>query len=102
MNTALAKADGLIAGSRGKTWRDIEVTDRDKLRRVLMLKHGSLTHAAETLVLSFNRLNGALSGRETFLYVISAIQSDLGLTDNQVLELWPLLKSWPRKSRVAC
>lgn len=102
MNQTLRQATGLIGEARGKTWIDIRIETRENLRTALIKKHGSLTRAAETLNLSFQSLSDALGGRRNLLYVVGTIQNDLGLSDDQVLDLWPLLKSWPRKSRVAC
>jgi len=99
LNTATHAAQTAITTLKNEL-KDLKVTDRDSLRRVLILKHGSLTQAAESLELPFNRLNGAISGRESLLYVVDSIQSDLGLTNSQVLQLWPLLRTWPRKSRI--
>jgi len=50
------------------------------------------------LEVSYQRLSAALAGRESTFYVVSALQSDLELSDEQVLQLWPLLKQWPRKA----
>lgn len=96
MNQAQVLADA----GRKLTWNDIHVTSRQTLRAALIKKHGSLTKAAENLGIMFNRLNGAISGREYLIYTISAIQTDLDLTDSQVLMLWPLLKSWPKKPQL--
>lgn len=65
------------------------------------MKHGSLTEAAENLGVTYTRLSGAVSGRENIIHVVSAIQSDLNLSNTQVLALWPLLKSWPKQNRMA-
>ncbi len=101
MNQTLAKAEGFLNEAHKITWRDIHVTDREMLRVALIKKHGSLTVAAEALELPYPRLSAAICGRESLLYVVATLQSDLGLSDDQVLNLWPLLKKWPRKSRVA-
>lgn len=93
----------VLADARKKfEWNDIHVTSRQTLRAALIKKHGSLTEAAENIGIGYNRLNGAISGRECLIYVIAAIQSDLGLTDKQLLTLWPLLKSWPKEPRLVC
>lgn len=81
-------------------WSTLRLTERGHIKRVLIYKHGDLTRAAENLSVSYPRLSGALCGREQIISVVSAIQHDLNLTDEQVLSFWPLLKSWPRISRV--
>jgi len=91
-----------VQEARKMTWRDIRVTDRDKLKIALKKKHGSLSKAAESLDIQFIRLSSVVNGRDCTIDKITKIQSDLGLSDEQVLSLWPLLKTWPRKSRVAC
>ena len=89
-----------VEALRGKTWRDIPVSSRASLRRALIKKHGSLTNAANSLQVSYQHLSDAISGRRNVVNVIAAIQKDLGLTNVQVLELWPLLREWPRESRM--
>ena len=91
-----------VQEARKMTWRDIRVTDGDKLRTALIKKHGSLTRAGVNLAVGYPQLSDVLNARRQTRNVIEAIQSDLGLSDEQVLSLWPLLKTWPRKSRVAC
>ena len=98
MNTA---AQSTITTLR-KELKDLKISDRDKLRRALIIKHGSLTKAAENLELPFSSLSDVIGGRKNLIYIIATIQVDLDLADNQVLQLWPLLRTWPRKSRVVC
>ena len=93
----------VLADARRKfTWNDIQVKDRATLRAALIKKHGSLTEAAENLEISYMRFSGTINGREHTISQVAAIQIDLGLTDSQVLQLWPLLKSWPKKPRLVC
>lgn len=99
MNTAAQAAQTAVT-TLSREVKNLKVTDRDTLRRALILKHGSLTVAAENLSVPFQAVSDVISGRRNNICVMAAIQSDLGLTDSQVLHLWPLLKSWPRKSRV--
>ncbi len=88
--------------SRKITWHDIPIGEsRGKVRSALILKHGDLTTAAEKLEIPYIRLSGALCGRENLIYVISAIQTDLELSDTQVLALWPLLKQWPKTRKIS-
>jgi len=96
MNTVVAKRISNDS-QRAVNVKDIKITDRRLLRRALMVKHGTLTEASEKLGVPYARLLGAIKGREQTFYVIHALQSDLGLTDDQVLSLWPLLRSWPRE-----
>ena len=100
MNQALTNMQSFVKEARKLTWRDIRITDKDRLRAALIMKHGSLTRAAENLNIPFGRLSAIVNGRENSIAQIAIIQSDLGLTDEQVLELWPLLKTWPKKSRI--
>jgi hypothetical protein len=81
------------------TWSDIEITSSKRLRAALIKKHGSLTIAAYTLQVNFQRLSDTIWGRRYPINTISAIQQDLNLTNQQVLQLWPLLKTWPRERR---
>ena len=89
-----------VENLRGKTWRDIPVISHAALRRALIKKHGSLTSAAGNLEIPYSRLSATINGREQIIHVVTAIQKDLGLTNVQVLELWPLLREWPRESRM--
>jgi len=96
MNTAALARDISLGAT---SWQAIRIDQRRDVRRALLKKYGSLTTAAEKLVIPYNRLNGALTGRESFTYVIEALQSDLQLSDDKVLHLWPLLRIWPRNGR---
>jgi hypothetical protein len=80
-------------------WRAISPKNLKLVRTMLIVKHGSLTQAASSFDMTYPRLSGAVGGRESIVWVIEAIQNDLDLSDNQVLNLWPLLKIWPRESR---
>jgi len=85
--------------NRELDWRSITPKNLNAARTMLRAKHGSLTQAASNLDMRFQRLSAALGGRECIVWVIDTIQNDLELSDNQVLNLWPLLKVWPRESR---
>ena len=98
MNQTLTNMQSFIAEARKTTWKDIDVTDRGKLRTAIIMKYGSLTKAAESLDVKFFRFSSVVNGREDTIATVSKIQSDLALSDEQVLKLWPLLKTWPRKS----
>lgn len=84
------------------SWRDIEISDRDALRVALIKKYGSLTRAAECINIPYIRLSAAIAGREQVVGIVAAIQVEMEMSNTQVLALWPLLKQWPRKSRIAC
>jgi hypothetical protein len=69
------------------------------VRRALILKYGNLTKAAQALGIHYNFLSNILGGRIYLVYAIQKLQQDLDLTDQQVLEFWPLLKKWPKEPR---
>ncbi len=95
-----AMAQVLADAGRGVSWRDIDITARDALRRALVKKHGSLTKAAENLEVNYQTLSDVIGGRRHIIDIVTAIQHDLELSDVQVLGLWPLLRTWPRESRM--
>ena len=84
------------------SWRDIEISDREMLRVALIKKYGSLSRAAECLNVNYQVLSDVIGGRRHIYGVVDAIQREMEITDAQVLALWPLLRQWPRKSRMAC
>ena len=95
-------AEGLnrLAGNmHNKTWRDIKVENRKTLRTVLLVKHGSITDAAVRLNVSYQVFSDTIGGRRYVSSIVAKIQADLELTNEQVLALWPLLKSWPREAK---
>lgn len=98
LHTAQALADA----ARRFTWRDIDISSRERLRMALIKKHGSLTQAAECLEVNYQILSDVLGGRRHIYGVVESIQRDMEMTDDTVLSLWPLLRQWPKKSRVAC
>jgi hypothetical protein len=75
----------------------VQIGSLRDVKRALIMKHGTLTKAANAMGVSFTRLSACIGGRECIVYVVVAIQRDLGLSDDRVLELWPLLRSWPRE-----
>lgn len=95
MNTTLVDAH------RSLTWRDIEPTTLNHVRAMLRIKHGTLSQAAVALSVPFTRLSNTIGGREFVIWIIAAIQADLGLSNHQVLRLWPLLREWPKEGRRA-
>ena len=95
MNTTLVDAHRSLA------WRDIEPTTLNHVRTMLRVKHGNLSQAAVALKTPYMRLSNAINGRENIIWIIAAIQADLGLSNHQVLTLWPLLREWPKEGRRA-
>lgn len=79
-------------------WRSIKPQTLKQIRRMLILKHGSLTQAALELPAHYQILGDTLNGRRYTSGTIAAIQSDLELSDEDVLRLWPLLKRWPKRA----
>lgn len=69
------------------------------VRKALIIKHGNLTNAAKNLGINYQFLSHILAGRIYLIYAIKKLQEDLHLTDQQVLEFWPLLKKWPKEPR---
>jgi hypothetical protein len=41
-----------------------------------------------------------LAGRKYIFSIIDILQDEFGLTNEQVVEFWPLVKEWPKKSRI--
>lgn len=81
-----------------REWRDVHPVDHKTLRMRLMRKHGSLTRAAERLGKDYHNLSHALHGRIAYRHIIAAIQSDLELSNETVLQLWPQLGEWPKSN----
>ena len=77
----------------------LRIISRERVKKILLLKYKSLTNAANFLGIKFNSLSNVIHGRHYTIYVIVAIQKDLGLTNEQVLEFWPLLGTWPKEGR---
>lgn len=81
----------------GERVRSLPITERRHVRRALIIRHGDLTKAAADMAIDYLTLSHVINGRRCPVGVITAIQQDLNLTDNQVLDFWPLLRSWPRE-----
>jgi hypothetical protein len=88
-----------VAQDAKRDWRSIAPKNLKAIRTMLIIKHGSLTQAANTLKIPYQRLSHTLNGRESINWILEAIQNDLELSDSLVLQLWPLLREWPRESR---
>ena len=74
------------------------IKKRQDIKLALRYKYHNLTKAAKALNVKFNALSNVIHSRIYTIHVIQAIQEDLNLTDEQVLEFWPLLDHWPKKS----
>lgn len=94
MNSTLTK-------SQTFTWKDIPVHDLRSVRSRLIKKYTTLSQAATDLRIPYMRLSHALNGRENLIWVIAIIQTDIELSNHEVLMLWPLLREWPKTDRRA-
>ncbi len=79
--------------------KQIPVKCREDIKRALLFKHKSLTKAATALKVDYIGLSHVIHGRIHYAGIIQALQKDLNLTDEQVLEFWPLLGKWPKPSK---
>ena len=86
---------------RAANWQSIRPDSLRKVRAMLILKYDTLTEASQSLRVPYNRVTDALAGRTIIVWIIRTIQDDLGLSNDQVLNLWPLLKEWPKEGRAA-
>ena len=86
---------------RAANWQSIRPDSLRKVRAMLILKHGTLTAASQRLLVPYTQLGDTLSARKHTSTIVNAIQDDLGLSNDQVLNLWPLLKEWPKEGRAA-
>jgi len=80
---------------------NFRIKNLNDIKIALKVKHGNLTHAAQNLGLNYIFLSHVVNGRLYTTSIIHVLQSDLGLTDEQVLHLWPLLKTWPKNKKSA-
>ncbi len=97
MNTQVA-AQTLLSRERQEA-RQFSISSRQHIKKALLKRYDTLTEAAEKAGLSYARLMATIAGRESNFTAIEALQSELGLTNEQVLEFWPLVRRWPRKER---
>jgi acyl dehydratase len=82
-----------------RNWYHIDPSSLGALKRRILAKHGTLTAARNRLrVNALTTLGDVLAGRSNHPAIVAAIQRDQGLSDDQVLELWPLLRAWPRRA----
>jgi len=58
------------------------------------------TRAAVAIQSDYQMLSDVVGGRRRIINIVAAIQDDLELSNEQVLTLWPLLRTWPRESRM--
>lgn len=101
MNQPKNNQTALHDASLSANWRSSPVRDRNSIRSRLILKHGQLGNASVALNKDYFALNHVLAGRIATKHIVAAIQQDLELTNEQVLQLWPRLKSWPHPGRGA-
>jgi len=92
-NSITLAADIDFMRSQVKNFKILNLRD---LKRALILRYGSLSNASLGMNISYWSLSEALAGRRYAITVVSALQREFGLSDQQVLEFWPLLKTWPK------
>lgn len=90
-----------LTKSQTFTWKDIPVHDLRSVRSRLIKKYNTLSQAAATLRIPYQRLSHACAGRDLTTWVIAIIQTDIELSNHEVLMLWPLLREWPKTDRRA-
>ncbi|MCB1156043.1 MAG: hypothetical protein H7A25_22355 [Leptospiraceae bacterium] len=73
------------------------ITNHKTLKSVLRRKHLGIAKASITLGYEFANFSSCVRGDRAIIPIITAIQADLGLSDEQVLQLWPQLRVWPRE-----
>lgn len=83
-----------------KQMSDFKITTRKDVKKALKLKYGTLSSAAEELGIVYQMLSDTLHGRRHIFQIIDILQDEFGLTNEQVVEFWPLVKEWPKKSRI--
>jgi large exoprotein involved in heme utilization and adhesion len=76
--------------------KNFKILNRRDLKRALILRYGSLSNAAIEMGVDYQALSDAINGRRYAITVVAALQREFGLSDKQVLEFWPLLKTWPK------
>jgi hypothetical protein len=76
--------------------KNFKILNRRDLKRALILRYGSLSNAAIDMGVNYQMFIETLAGRRYAITVVSALQREFGLSDQQVLEFWPLLKTWPK------
>ena len=80
-------------------WKNMPADNLKLLQRRLMAKHNSMPNILVALqIRSASNLKHVLANRECYPAYIAAIQNDQELSDEQVLKLWPLLKTWPKEN----
>jgi hypothetical protein len=74
-----------------------EITNHKSLRSILKRKFLGLGNAAKFFDGDMGNFTNIIYGTKSTIRVIQSIQTDLGLSNKQVLQLWPQLKEWPRE-----
>lgn len=80
--------------------RDFKITTRKDVKKALKKKYGTLSTAAEDLGIVYQMLSDTLHGRRHIFQIIDILQDEFDLSNEQVVEFWPLVKEWPKKSRI--
>lgn len=87
--------------AKAKTTDKFAIGNLGELRAAARLRYGKnnqpyLTIMAAAYGVRYSFLSDVLSGRQCISYIVSAIQKDFILSDEQVLACWPILRKWPR------
>jgi len=85
--------------SPAEAWRLIKIDNLKRLRAVIMIKYGTISTAAVAMGVKYTALSHTINGRYSYTPQIRALQDDLSLTNEQVLQIWPLLGQWPKEER---
>lgn len=80
--------------------RGFKITTRKDVKKALKMKYGTLSSAAEELGIVYQMLIDTLAGRKYIFQIIDILQDEFSLFNEQVVEFWPLVKEWPKKSRI--
>ena len=80
-------------------WRAIPASSLGNLKLRVLAKHETLTAAAARLGIPFTNMCDVIAGRLHVVWIVRRIQEDQELSNAEVLSLWPLLKTWPKKGR---
>ncbi|GAB4219553.1 MAG: hypothetical protein Kow00102_03170 [Spirochaetota bacterium] len=73
----------------------------EELKAFIIFKYKKISNASKQFGVDYTLLCQTLSGLKRNIYIINTLQTELCLTDEQVLQLWPLLKTWPKNKKSA-
>lgn len=71
------------------------------LRQRIMRDFGTITAAARSLGIPYTQMSAMIHGRLFIVRHVATIQRRFGLTDREVLTLWPMLQRWPKEGRAS-